>query len=572
MESRALVQVKTAAGPRWGVVLPEPPQLTAVRSQPFARPFFQQWVPLQRTTLEEDALVEERWGVALGFRTGIVACSAGPALPRTKDHAKFELWVAATKKALEVFSSCNWQTAFKEGSLRSPLAAAAQLYASAASEGHEDIHTEVSKWMAGLGTIKKLIFSVRNHSKTKAKVLQWSQLAELAEPLKTSGEFLVSLGIAPAVSFKLLALRASLSQLVSDKKAFAGPMRAIGRSLVEAFAVAPKEQQKKQIGSHSTGATVNPSLWLRSVFSEALGAIVPKAGSAEELPKQARALLEDLRDASDAIKEAFGDAAPVDFMEDVAAVCEILAGPAGGTEKQSPTVLKTALGRLRSDSLVAVQLALESAVWSFCTSAAACAMQMSSKDSLADAKLERALAILRDPRLPHLVVPAAGSDATTALTQCDFVVSGALLEALDESLQCVAEAQALWSDMQAEVQTSLGKTWAELLVATTASLNEVQWLCLAGCFAKAGVLADGEGGEPTGATADSLEALAKMVDEVSDDETPLLSFGERAAKCFASFPRSVQEAKGIDAVSGRLTGSMSESIQLRSGVVEVVAA
>ena len=140
------------------------------------------------------------------------------------------------------------------------------------------------------------------------------------------------------------------------------------------------------------------------------------------------------------LKEAFGEAAPAEFLQDLAAVCELLAEPAGNA-KPSPTRLKAALGRIQSDNMAAVRLALDSTVWTFCLSTAACAVQASSQDVLADSKMNRALAILRDRRLPQLAKPASGSDLIATVSEAPFVVNGTWLEALDESLLSVLEAK-----------------------------------------------------------------------------------------------------------------------------------
>ena len=415
-----------------------------------------------------------------------------------------------------------------------------------------------------------MLFLLRTNSRTKSKLMSLSQLADLAEPMKVAYDFLQHLGIEPFFSFRLLALRALLLKLVSTEKAFAGPLKVICGQLAEAFATAPKEKKTVRKAGPSTGVAVDPSLWLRSVLGEVLGAIVPKTSLADEMPKQAKVLLADLSDGRDSLKKAFGEAAPAEFLQDLAAVCELLAEPAGNA-KPSPTRLKAALGRIQSDNMAAVRLALDSTVWTFCLSTAACAVQASSQDVLADSKMNRALAILRDPRLPQLARPASGFDLTAAVSEAPFVVNGTLLEALDESLLSVLEAKSLWSDIRSESTSDLVNEWAKETVAAVVSLNEVQWLCLAGCFAESGFFVSSDT-DPVEPASDSLGALAKAVDEVLGDESRLLWFCERARKSFGSFPQMVQDASELGPLSARLAGSLSESIGLRGGVVEVVAA
>ncbi len=567
--------MRTPAGLRWGVQTPQLPTLTAVRSQPFARAFFNMWAEVLPTTDDEDRLVEQRWGVTLSSGSGsgssVVSAAAGagslasPAnLPRSKDHIKFEVWVGATKKLLQTFAAEGWQS-MKESALKLPAAAAAQFYGTAGTEGHDDIHAESQKWMAGLGVTKKMLAAWREHQKRR-KPSQGVKMGELADLSLKVDAFLRSLRIEPAASFKLFALRAAfVQQSVSEKGIKESVNTLIGRGLVDVFAVAP--------GGSATAAApkVNASLWLRSVFAEVLADVLPKACKADELQSQAKALHDDFTAASHLLRGAFAaDAAPTDFLDDLSASCVILAGPAGVVQHPT-TVVKDAVARVKSDNWLAVRSALASPVWDQSMLAAAGLLQTSSKDCLADSKMARALEILRDPRLPQVTVPTGASGLWAAVHRTELLVNGAMLGALEESLLFVVEALALWSGVQAESQGALVKSWIEALIQSAGALNEVHWLSLAGCFSQAGLLQTGDAAEQE-LTAEAVDKFATALDEFTDDEEPLVGFCERASKTLASFPPGLTQAVGVDAFADKLKGSLAESIRLRGVVVEVALA
>ncbi len=76
----------------------------------------------------------------------------------------------------------------------------------------------------------------------RPKHTQSIKMAEDAEPMQHVIQFLRSLGIEPASSFKLLAMRAGFVQLCFAKQGIAESVKAlVGRGLVGVFALAPAE-------------------------------------------------------------------------------------------------------------------------------------------------------------------------------------------------------------------------------------------------------------------------------------------------------------------------------------------
>ena len=599
-DSRRLVPVETADGLRWGVLQPQPPDFAAFRDWALRRPFFSQWTSLPTTIPEEDDLVAERFGISLdsgnaagsneaaGLCVALVAvdsASTVPALPVSKNHVKFELWAASTKKLLSFFENDGWQSV-SEKTVKAPLAAVAFFHIVSGTDGHIDIHEECGTWLAGLGWIRKLLSLRRYGKNAKKKAIITAQDKQLEEPLVATAAFLKSRGIRPATSFQLCVLRTRLVQACATVKAVAGPFQELSSELAEIFRDAAAADVVPQAGSAdgkkalaasgTIRSKVDVSLWLRSLFTDILPEIIPQAAAADERPMQASVLHNDLAAAGDSLKDAFGEVVPAAFLSELTAVCVVLAGPAG-MGKSSALAVKKALQTVRSEAMLLFAAALASPLWDLAQHSAAELVQLSSKDALADAKMERALAILRDPRLPQLDFSAA-ADGSERVYQSDFGEDGSLMADLGESLLGAAEAQSLWSDLQAESQAALVKSWAETCCRTLAAINEVHWVCLAGCFAKAGIVFPGDTAPAEtldefvpGVTAEALEALETALDALGDDE-PLLRCTERLVQHFAAFSEVLKATVGTEALMQEFLLPLCQSHKLRAGVFEVASA
>ena len=599
-DSRRLVPVETADGLRWGVLQPQAPDFAAFRDWALRRPFFSQWTSLPTTTPEEDGFVAERFGISLdsgnaagsneaaGLCVALVAvdsASTVPALPVSKNHVKFELWAASTKKLLSFFEQDGWQNA-SEKTVKAPLLAVAHLQIISGTAGHLAIHAECVEWIAGLGWIKKLLSLRRNviNAKKKAKLDASEKMCE--EPLLATAAFLKSRGIRPATSFQLCVMRSRLVQACTTVKAVAGPFQELSSELAEIFRDAAAADVVPQAGSAdgkkalaasgTIRSKVDVSLWLRSFFTDILPEIMPQAAAADKRPVQASVLHNDLAAAGDSLKDAFGEVVPAAFLSELTAVCVVLAAPAG-MGKSSALAVKKALQTVRSEAMVLFAAALASPLWDLAQHSAAALVQVSSKDALATAKMERALAILRDPRLPQLDFSAA-ADCSERVYQADFGKDGSLMADLGESLLGAAEAQSLWSDLQAESQAALVKSWAETCCRTLAAINEVHWVCLAGCFAKAGIVFPGDTAPAEtldefvpGVTAEGLEALETAMDALGDDQ-PLLRCTERLVQHFAAYSEALKATVGTDALMEEFLLPLCQSHKLRAGVFEVASA
>ena len=415
-DSRRLVPVETADGLRWGVLQPQPPDFAAFRDLAFRRPFFSQWTRVPTTIPEEDDLVAERFGISLdsgnaagsneaaGLCVALVAVDPAltlPAKPLSKNHVKFELWAASTKKLLGFFEKDGWQSA-SEKTVKALLAAVALFHAVSGTDGHIDMHEECGRWLAGLGWIKKLLSLLRFRLNAKKKAIIAANDHLLEEPMVATAAFLKSRGIRPATSFQLFVLRARLLQACAAVKAVAGPFQELSRELAAIFrdaaaaGVGPQagsaDGNKASAASSTFSSKVNVSLWLRSLFTDILPDIIPQAAAADERPVQASVLHNDLAAAGDSLKDAFGEVASAGFLSELSAVCVVLAGPAG-IGKSSALAVKHALQTVRSEAMVLFVAALASPLWDLAQHSAAELLKLSSKDALADAKMERALAI-----------------------------------------------------------------------------------------------------------------------------------------------------------------------------------
>ena len=598
-DSRRLVPVETAGGLRWGVMQPQTPDFAAFCDLAFRRPFFNQWTRVPTTTPEEDELLTERFGLSarLGNAAGaneaagsvLVAVDAAstlvPALPASKNHAKFELWVASAKKFLSLFETDGWKAA-TEKTVKNPLAAASAFLVVAGSEGHNDLHEQAAAWVAGLGMVQKLFRLLRYGKTTKKKALLAANEKELEGPLVATAAFLKGRGVRPGTSFQLLVLRSRLLQACMAGKAVAGPFQECSRELADTFreaaeagVVKPQVDSAGGIPSARSARPVNVSLWLRSLFTDILPEIIPKAAAADERPLQAKVLYDDLEAVMDSLKHAFGEFAPARFLAELAAVCVVLSG-AAGLRNSSALAVKQALQTVRSEPMVLFVAALASPLWDLAQVTAAELLQLSSKDALADSKMERALAILRDPRLPQLDFSAT-VDGSERVYPAGFGHDESLMADLGESLLAAAEAQSLWSDLQAESQAPLVKSWAEALCRTLTSINELHWVCLAGCFEQAGIdMTLEETAAPAetflddfvpGVTAEALENLETALGDLADCE-PLIRCTEQVAQQFASFSQALKVTVGTDALSDQFLVPLVQSHKLRAAVFEVASA
>jgi len=115
------------------------------------------------------------------------------------------------------------------------LVGAAQLIASAANRGQQDIHDTAQKWLVGLGNIEKLLTALRVARGTKKQALKTQQLADSAELFGAIEAFLVSVGLKPAISFRLQVVRSKVLEGCFSQKNLSGPVDSAAAKMAKIF-------------------------------------------------------------------------------------------------------------------------------------------------------------------------------------------------------------------------------------------------------------------------------------------------------------------------------------------------
>jgi hypothetical protein len=396
------------------------------------------------------------------------------------------------KTVLGAFALDSWES-LKESFLKAPLTAAVRFCGQAAQNGHADMHEAATKWVEQLGLLKRVLALLREHRKMNPITHFRGKLLELAAPLQQTLTNLRAMGIVPAMTLHLLALKAAFhAEFEASESLVAAATVVFNGGLVAAFRL-----DSDPAGANAQGSNVpSPSLWCQSLVADGLKLVlakVPEAKEADQNSKLAKEFVTDLGAVRLLFQTHFGDAPLLaELVQDLMCI-EVVLGFTAGTANPSATGMKEATDRVNLARLTPFRIILESwSVWQVATLAAATLMQTSSKDRLADVKMKRALDILEDNRLPHVAQTTDDSAADSPpssgvlrVVEASLLVNGTVLEVISESLACAEEAFALWSDMQAESQRALVQTWADLLVKSFASFNEALWLIAAGCFKKA---------------------------------------------------------------------------------------
>ena len=495
IDPRSLVHVVSTDGPRIGMLVPISGSAAAVQQQPFARGFFQMCCVLPQGTepdvrqvlrlLGDSAATD---GSAISASSLEVAAVIPVASPATRLGGALQIQTAAAKLLLQPFEGETW-AGFKETSVIKCLAAVSALRVEAGTEGNESVFRLAETLAQGLSIVKKFARLHRVHKVTKTA---FGKLSELAEPAAAVSHLLAhDLNMKASVSFSLLRLRASFAKCAEETPSLETAAKLLIR---EGLSTVLERLASKRAGGTSSkepASTVNPALWLRVCFLEAAQAVLAETCTAEAAPQKAKEIQADLQAARDVLKASFPSPCALDeFFDDLTSLLIVVAGAAGNDVGHSPKQIQEAMARINSADFGQLNRALaNSRVWQLARTSAAGVLQGSSKDALADEKLVRACTILLDERLPHM---ADASDSETGgrlatIENAGLVIDGTALDALEESVCSMTEAMSMWSKLRADQQGSAAVEWLVNLVKAASSLDEVHWLCMDGCVAKAGL-------------------------------------------------------------------------------------
>ena len=145
------------------------------------------------------------------------------------------------------------------------------------------------------------------------------------------------------------------------------------------------------------------------------------------------------------------------------------------------SVAKKAMARLKEQHLaVYLEKLLETDFFKAVMAVVTNLVQVSAKDEVARSKLQRAVEILADTRLPRMVAPSMEGDmAETRIVNVGMVMDSSCIECLIESLCLVVEATKLWTVASMEASVHEVREWAEKAMGKLCFYNHAVWLLFA---------------------------------------------------------------------------------------------
>jgi hypothetical protein len=567
-DTRRLLTLATPEGIRFAKWQPVPAALGAIGLQPCPRSFFNLWHAWPGTSPEDRALLLPVLGPSA---TLLPAAGSGSSVVPAQSLAeaspfdgRLSLLCNAAKGLMAPFTTEEWCN-LKEPKFKKALGEAATLKAEASNSGHERAFQAADTLTNGLCSTKEFAKLLRDHNKSKQLFGKLKELAVSADAVRTWLE--EPLGMKPSTSFSLLALKAGfVQQLFLTSSLEKATQHLMDKGMPEIFRTTAATKVK---GNN----LFSPSLWLRSVFSDALQKILAEATptDAAKVSEAAAAVHADLLAAQTILTSSLQLDAVAEFLKDVSCFLTVLA-VGGGSESAGRTAAQVveAASRVKGSSFAGLNTALATcSVWQQSLAAAAAVGQTSSQDFLGDEKFARAISILEDIRLPHVreTVVEADTSRTAIVDNAGLLTDGSALDSLAESLGSVVEALSLWSPVRAEAQANSVARWATDVLHAIESLHELQWLCLAGIVAHTGV-----------ARFDSVVASGSLAETLNTDldlmpeEEPLLQFCEQTAGLLASLPNFVQAHLPLADLTRKLRQELPQNAAVRSSMVQMLTA
>ena len=331
VEAESLVQVATDSGMQWGVVTRGEPCLGAIAMQPFGRPFFGMWQnPPVLTAEDRDAVSHLMVASAVPPSGEAVAKPAGVlvAAATTKLGAAFGLLRSQGKKALQDFVGEGWPS-MKEGAFTKLLVESSKLHAEAGTAGDEEVFRSTEAFSEGLSFVKKFIRTHRDHNKHKSP---FGKLHDLAPVMVSVRRFLQNeCQVQPSTTCVLLAMRAGFVQsylaakeLASAKKLESAAQFFAESGLNDIFCKGGATLASSSSSDRASNNRLNPSLWLRVVFTEVLIDVLSVESTADAAATKARDIHRDLVAAQRLPGQAFPGETSKPFLRDVASFVIVL--------------------------------------------------------------------------------------------------------------------------------------------------------------------------------------------------------------------------------------------------------
>ena len=395
-------------------------------------------------------LAEHVSGVTVSDKPMDMCASHSKDTAKTKNENRFNAAVKESRDALGVFGGDLWVRA-KVAQLTKCITSMSTISGAAGVDGNAEIHASSQAWIFGLSSAKKVLKLHHDLEKSSKGANMAAKLGESASASRELAAFLRKEGLLVSSSFAWFELRAAFQQAINDNN-----------SVADAF------EAMKDLGLSETICSDTddnrPLLVMRTQIVDALkNQILAKSDSevsarAEEFHASVVKLLANVRGALDTV--ALTKVQPL--VCDLDALRAFVAGAAGRPE--GVNALKDASHRV-TECLPLKQFDTDvgkTDLWRYVTANVAASMKLSSKDKIADGKLDRARSMLCEIAPSEKDAdPSVGDppDVDKTFRDVDNVLDWTIVESLDESVRLVVEATDMWSELRAGEKAKAVMQW-----------------------------------------------------------------------------------------------------------------
>lgn len=450
----------------------------------------------------------------------------------SKMEARLDVLTVTSTTIVDAFSMDQWEL-LKESSFTKVVRDLAQFKSQAESEADVPTIEKSDLWLAGMLAGKRFVKAYKDYIKCKAK---FNRLVELAVPMRSFRTFLVDTAKRSiASSFELLYHKATFLCNFEKSHSLSSAIETMVKDgAPEVFAKAQADEDRRDCSRFSG------EIWLRGVVLHVLGMMFQEAAGGTT-GERVIALHVELRSSRDSLQEHETFAKHVQGVIDDLNSLTLVLGCAAGYTNYSGTALNTAVKRLNSEHFAAfTEVVKECEVYKTATAAASTALQVSSKDGIADDKFDRAMAILLDCRQPHLANTVVDDGDALMFENFGCVQDMSVVDSLDESMTKICEATKMWSPLRAEQKTSEIGKWAAEVVKQVSMYDAGLTLFSFATLQSGGATCLQDAATDDGAIvwpdAKTLAALATCIENHCVDEHPLVDFTSRFTAFLQGLP------------------------------------
>ena len=421
---------------------------------------------LQRALGSEDATSSE---VLVGMEEAGEAQKPADAATNTLS-AK----VTIAKMAFGAFRTEAWKKA-KLTPFTKLLKDFAGLAAEAALRGDHTGNALAESWTVGLSLAKSVISTHAGFAKYQGGTATMQRLQEVADHCVKLTDFLKNNAITICPSLQTFTLRALFEQKFADGQSLASAFRAIKeRGLSAAF-----PETKTGMGEDGSPTT----LFLRVLFQEGLKRLfLAKLEEGVNAHARLKIIVDEVQATIDLLRPLAEEQRSVEAFVQEATDLHTFLSVGAQMPNISAKSLQKAVKMISSPTYRLLVTSVESTgLWDAAKSATASAVQASSKDVLADGKLEKAMATLREV-LPSFVCDETSKGDTPEMegespddtgetpnvkqfkiSNFDAIADLSIVDTIEEAMTLVTEAVTMWSPLRLEEQTPNVSAFADML-------------------------------------------------------------------------------------------------------------